>query len=258
MIDLHNHVIPGVDDGARDLEESRRALRAFRTVSIDTLVATPHFDGSLTRLPERADARLFEIDDGWAALQPVLEAEGVRVLRGAEVKLDAPDVDFRDARLRLAGTRFVLVEFGHMTAPPKSADVLYRIRVKGWMPVLAHPERYTKTPKPSLWAEWAQNAFLQINAGSLLGQYGDGPRSMAARLLEGGWVSFLASDYHCRGEIPTGAVVEWFEARDAVEQLDLLTRLNPARLLDDLSPQAVPAVTSRSGWWGRLFGPRRA
>jgi protein-tyrosine phosphatase len=66
------------------------------------------------------------------------------VHRGAEVALDTPDPDLSDDRVRLAGTRFVLVEFAYMTVPPNAGSVLRRIRDAGWVPVLAHPERYTR------------------------------------------------------------------------------------------------------------------
>lgn len=144
MLDFHNHVVPGVDDGAQDLDQSRAALRALRESGVETVIATPHFDGSLTHDRAAMERRLEAIDAGWAQLTAMAAEEfpGLRVERGVELMLDTPDPDLSDARLRLAGTRFVLLEFPTMTVPPHVAQALAALAAKGWTPIVAHPERY--------------------------------------------------------------------------------------------------------------------
>ena len=143
MIDLHNHLIPGVDDGAADAAEARAGVEAMAAQGVLRLVCTPHVNGSLTRDPAALAARLAELDGGWEALREAVRGgPAVELARGAEVMLDTPEPDLSDPRLRLAGTRYVLVEFPYMNVPPNGQNALFDLAMRGWKPVLAHPERY--------------------------------------------------------------------------------------------------------------------
>lgn len=255
MIDFHNHVVPGVDDGAATAEEAAAALAVFREQGVHTVVATPHVSGALTATPSALQARLAELDAGWAALERVAAAQpAMRVLRGAEVMLDAPRVDVSDPRLRLAGTPFVLVEFPFMAVPPNAGRAIFDLKMAGWRPVLAHPERYGDTAL-DLADEWRRmGALLQVNAGSLLGRYGDRARRLAWGLVEGGLADYLGSDYHARGRCSLAECRAELERRGAAEQAALLTEQNPARLLKGEPPLPVPALEVRRPWWRRVLG----
>lgn len=259
MIDFHNHLIPGVDDGASTPEEAAAALAAFREQGVRTVVATPHVNGSLTTHPAALETRLAEVDAGWAALGEVAAGEpAMRVLRGAEVMLDAPKVDASDPRLRLAGTRFVLVEFPFLNVPPNAPLVLYELNTAGWRPVLAHPERYGNAALDLGDAvEWRSvGTLLQVNGGSLLGRYGDRPQRLAWALLEHGLVDYLASDYHARGRCAVADCRAELERRGAGPQAALLMEENPARLLNGEDPLPVPPIEAPRPFWRRLFGGR--
>ena len=118
--------------------------------------------------------------------------------------LDTPSPDLSDARLRLGGTRFTLVEFPFMVIPPNGPRALFELKMAGWAPVLAHPERYGNASAEFGDAEeWRRvGAHLQVNCGSLLGRYGAKAQQLAWGLLERGWVDYLSSDYHARGTCP--------------------------------------------------------
>ncbi|MGH7464767.1 MAG: CpsB/CapC family capsule biosynthesis tyrosine phosphatase, partial [Longimicrobiales bacterium] len=180
MVDFHNHVIPGVDDGASSDDEAAAALRAFLAHDTRQIVTTPHVNGSLTLRREAIEARLREIDAGWERLQVIARdhAPDIQIHRGAEVMLDTPEPDLGVERLRLAGTWFALCEYPFMTVPPNSTGVLQRMIAAGVTPIVAHPERYvgvdTKCALPTRWR--SAGAFLQINAGSLTGRYGEHAR----------------------------------------------------------------------------------
>lgn len=234
--DLHNHVIPGVDDGARDEEGSRSAVAALVGQGVARIVATPHLDASLTTNPAALAARLGELDEGWDRLRAAVPAEAdVELGRGVELRLDSPEVELSDPRLRLAGSRAVLVEFAYMTVPPRSAAVLERIVGAGYQPVLAHPERYHGIgPELNVVRSWLEaGAYLQLNAGSLLGRYGKRAEQLATRLLDAGWVHVMCSDYHARGEPDVAAARRLLESWDGAEQARLLFEDNPGRLLAD-------------------------
>lgn len=256
MIDFHNHLMPAVDDGAQDDDEVRHALAAFREQGIDVVVTTPHIDGSLTRRPDAFAEHLARIDDGWARLEAIAADEfpDMTVHRGVEVKLDSPDPDLGDDRMRLAGTRFALVEFPHMMLPPESARALFQATASGWTPIVAHPERYSGIEAQlDVAAEWRRvGAHLQVNQGSIIGRYGEQARANAFALLERGWVDYLASDFHARGRPHARACRDALLERDADEQITLLMDINPGRLLDGEAPIPVPALEKPRGLLGRL------
>lgn len=269
ITDFHNHLIPGVDDGAQDPADSRVALEHFRAEGASQIVTTPHFTGSLTQDGAALAARLAEFDAGWALLQAVVREDAermgapLRVERGAEVMLDVPDVDLADPRLRLAGGLFALVEYPGLRLPPvNAAFALTALARRGWIPVVAHPERY-RNLSASL-AELAQfreaGAYLAVNAGSLFGAYGNTAAAHARRILEFGWADYVASDYHARGEPGMTRFGRALADAGFTTQAELLTMTNPARLLAGERPLAVPPLVHAPGdgkrktLWQRLFG----
>jgi len=264
--DFHNHLIPGVDDGAQEPADSAAALRRFRAEGAGQIITTPHFMGSLTQDAAALEARLAEIDSGWDLLRAVVAKDAetmgsaLRVERGAEVMLDVPDPDLSDARLRLAGGPFALVEYPMLRLPPVNAEfALQQLRTQGWIPIVAHPERY-RNLDPSL-VELATfrraGAFLQMNAGSLFGDYGKTAAGHARRMLAAGEADYISSDYHARGEPGVQRFVRAMADAGFSGQAELLTSVNPARLLDGEPPLRVPPIqmkTESRSLWERLFG----
>jgi protein-tyrosine phosphatase len=184
----------------------------------------------------------------------------MRVERGAEIMLDVPDPDLTDDRLRLAGGRFALVEYPMLRLPPVNAEfALSGMRARGWIPVVAHPERY-RNLDPTL-AELARfraaGAVLQINAGSLFGDYGKTAAGHARRILLAGAADYVGSDYHARGEPGLQRFVRAMADAGFSEQAELLTSTNPARILAGEPPLPVPPIEPRQearSLWERLFG----
>ena len=257
MIDFHNHVIPGVDDGAADLDASRAALAEYQAQGVTALVATPHLRGSETINEGMRELWLTRVDAAWERLREMAGREfpGLRLERGAEVMLDVPLPTLDDARIRLAGTRFVLVEFPYMTVPPRAGEVLFELAMAGWTPVLAHPERYANLDTgPDGVAEWhRRGTLLQVNCGSLLGRYGPQARDVAWGLLKAGVVDYLCSDFHTRGALHLAGCRAELERRGGAAQAALLMERNPALLLEGAPPEPVPPLEG-GGLWKRLFG----
>lgn len=256
-VDFHNHLMPGVDDGAQDDDESRAALERLHADGVEAVVVTPHLQGSLTTTPEKLARRLRELDEGWDRFREIAAGAfpEMRIERGTEVMLDAPKLDLSDPRIRLAGTSFVLVEFPYMTVPPNSAPAIFDLKMKGWTPIIAHPERYSGLDRRlEDVAEWRRvGGLLQVNSGSLLGRYGAQAQTIAWRLLRRGWVDFVASDYHARGRTSLAAAREKLEEMDAGEQYRLMTRVNPARILDGHHPEPVPPLQEPKKPWWKVF-----
>ncbi len=257
MLDFHNHLIPGVDDGAATIAESRAGLAAMIADGITEIIATPHITASLAVSPSlaRYEAR---VADGWSRLQLMVSQEfpDVPIHRGFEVMLDVPHPRLDDPIFRLAGTSFVLVEFPFMNIPPNSAYALHELVDAGLIPIIAHPERYSNMEANlMLIEEWRlAGAYLQINAGSLVGVYGPRARSLSWMMLEEGDADYLCSDYHCRGRCSIGAARAAFVERGLDFQLATLAA-NSLGIVRGVRPRPVaPFVTEAPSRWKRLLG----
>lgn len=258
VIDFHNHLVPSADDGAADIEQARSALVTLLEQGVHTVVTTPHLQGSLTGRPDALDARLTEIDGAWERLRAMAHEEftQVRLHRGAEVMLDTLTPDLTDPRTRLAGTSFALVEFPHMAIPPNVDQALFHMKLRGWTPVIAHPERYGNMRMHLESVEhWkGMGAYLQVNAGSLLGRYGPAARDLAWMFIEDGAVEYLCSDYHARGRVALTGAREALTARGGAAQAELLLEANAARLLAGEPPLEVPPLRRPRPLWKRILG----
>lgn len=260
MIDLHSHLVPDVDDGARGLEGALDSVGRLVDDGVERIVTTPHLDASLVRDPARFGARMERMDEAFDAVRDRLAVDrpDLEFGRGHEIMLDDPFPDLSDPRLRLGGTRFVLIEWPHLRIPPSTPEVIARIREGGWTPLIAHPERYGSVLRDfKIVSAWRRaGACLQMNHGSLLGRYGDGAREAAAKLLEGGWIDVLSSDFHGRPHLSTfvAEIRAWFTERGFDDVFELLTVTNPARILADEHPDAVPSVHLERGLWDRITG----
>lgn len=254
MLDFHNHLMPAVDDGAASVEESREGLEAFSGDGVGAIITTPHFQASLTLREEHCGRALAVIDRGWSDLTALARREFPRLVleRGVELLLDHPSADLSDPRLRLAGTSFVLIEFPFVSVPPHSTLAIRALRTAGWRPIIAHPERYSGLANRLEMIEgWKDaGAFIQVNAGSLVGRYGKRARAAVWEILSAGHAEYICSDYHSRGPTLLGAARQAMEDEDAFEQWRLLTTTNPERILVGDDPVQVGPIepVQRSLW----------
>ena len=240
MVDLHSHVLPGIDDGARNLEESQAMCAAAAADGCAVVVATPH---------QRTEAWP---NEDRAALQS-LHAELVahvgaapRVLLGAEIRVDS-ELLAEVSRLPagelvpLAGTRSLLLELGPRP-DPDPVDLVHELVVAGWRPIFAHPELIPWLAGNFLLMHRmvAKGARFQITAMSVTGEFGRGPREACAEMIESGLTHFVASDTHDTHRRPPGlrqaykAIADcWGEATARALMVD-----NPRAVLED---RPVPA-----------------
>jgi protein-tyrosine phosphatase len=265
LADLHTHVLPAVDDGAPDLASAVATLEALAADGVTAVCATPHLrasDGATGERRRRAD-------EAWAELAAALSARAraVELARGFEILLDAPLDGLRDPGLRLNGSRYVLVEWVGFQIPDDSADRLRAIAEAGYVPVVAHAERYFGyRGRYDVVAAWRKaGALVQVNSGSLLGEHGEGPQRQAEALFAQGGVDLLASDTHARpGRSPSvRAAYDHLRARGAGEHAELLCAVNPRRILEDAPTLPVPPLAAgrRRGlrWaWDRIRWRREA
>lgn len=259
MLDFHSHLMPGVDDGASSVEQSRAGIKAMLAAGTTAIITTPHVSASLLNRGV-LDRHLEKVETGWAALQELVSAEfpKLKIARGAEVMLDVPHPKLDNPLLRLGGTKFVLFEFPFMNIPPNSTYAIREMCDAGWMPILAHPERYSNMePNVAFIEQWkAAGAYMQINAGSLLGQYGSRAKTLAWSFLEQGYADYVCSDYHSRGKCLLGAGVAEVKSRKGAEQAATLV-LNAKRIIRGERPGRVePFSPEPQSVWKRVFPGR--
>ena len=243
MIDLHTHLLPGVDDGSPTLEHSATVLARFAADGVRGVVCTPHLSAS-----ESLSAPIDEYSTLRARLQ-ALAPEALTLYGGWEIMLDVPGTLKKSAGLSLGSSRAVLVEWPHANVPEWGTAELSRLRGNGLVPLVAHVERY-RGVSLDLVREWrALGAVVQTDATILV--TGGDRCEFAKAMLRDGLVDVLASDNH--GDRRTLGMARWWLTEiGAVEQAELLTNTNPARLLQDQELLPVAGIAFEQGMFDRL------
>jgi protein-tyrosine phosphatase len=243
VIDIHSHLLPGVDDGSPSLEVSLPILQRFAGSGVTLVVCTPHLNASAAQdAPHEAHAAL--LADMRRHAPATLELR-----LGWEIMLDMPGVDLSARHLGLGGSRAVLVEFTRGGLPRGGSQELRRLARAGSVPVLAHPERYFGCTRERV-VEWrSMGVVIQTDASVLMGR--GAPAEFARDMLEHGLIDILASDNH--GDRRSLADVrEWLIQHGGSEHVELLTHHNARLLLEDEDPLPVPPL--RRGLLSRMKG----
>lgn len=264
MIDLHCHLLPGIDDGPLSREVSLAMARQAVDDGIVLTACTPHiYPGLYENTRAGIEAAVLEFRRELAAAGIPLQL-GV----GADVHL-APDLAgaVRAGRVpTLCGSRYLLLEPPHHVAPPRFAESVFSLMAAGLVPVITHPERLTWIENHyAVFGELVkQGAWMQLTAGSLTGRFGKRPQYWAERLLDEGLVHLLATDsHHCDKRPPLLAEGREAAARRlGAAEAHHLVETRPQAILDDLPPAAVPPLpdvgapkkAGKPGFWHRLFG----
>ncbi len=246
MIDIHSHLLPGVDDGSPSIDVSVPVLERFAADGVSVLVCTPHLNASqVASAPYQQHVQILEELRRAAPAVPQL-------LLGWEIMLDAPGADLTSKDLTLGDSRALLVEFTRGGLPRGATSELRRIARTGRIPILAHPERYFGCTL-ALVREWrALGVVIQTDASVLMGR--GLPSELARRMLAEGLIDILASDNHGDSR-SLGAARTWLLEAGAEDQLDLLTHRNAELVLGDEDPLPVPPFRrSLMSSVKRLFG----
>jgi protein-tyrosine phosphatase len=243
MIDIHTHLLPGVDDGARTIGQSLEVLERFAAAGVTCAVCTPHLAASeADRVPLERYARIHR---ELCAVAP----PSITVQRGWEIMLDRPGVDLTASHLRLGASAAILVEFPRGPLPSGTEVELRRLQQSGVQVVIAHPERYGGASLELVRAWRDAGAVVQTDTAYLLG---DGVRSVLARgMLADGLIDILASDNHGDSR-SLWAAHEWLIEIGAADASQLLTTVNPEALLSDQRLVPVPRVQLEKGMFARL------
>jgi protein-tyrosine phosphatase len=259
LIDLHCHLLPGIDDGAKSLDISLEMARMALRDGITTTACTPHI------LPTVYDNRGPQIKAAVQQLQTELVRADLplRLVSGADVHV-APDLaeGLKTGRvLTLNNSRYFLLEPPHHVAPPQLEDHAFRLHALGYISILTHPERLSWIDVHySLVQRMAHNGvWIQLTAGSLTGRFGRRPRYWAERMLDEGLCHILATDAHnTSSRAPRLA-----EGRDVAamrlgeQEATNLVLIRPRGVLENVEPGKLsPPVRKErksSSLWSRML-----
>jgi protein-tyrosine phosphatase len=229
MIDIHCHILPGIDDGPSDMNESIEMASVAAADGITTIVATPHLKD-----------RIYPADiiaSGVAELNGQLADREipVRILRGADINAMLSPALLKDFTIN--GTKYLLFEFPHTHMPGNALQIIFNAMVSGLRPIITHPERNPSVVRdPSGVLELRETgALVQITAGSLTGDFGPEARECALFLLRKGAVDIIATDAHSiDGRRPV--LSEGLQVAEKILGRESALRLveeNPAAVIED-------------------------
>lgn len=243
MLDLHCHLLPGIDDGAGDLTVAIEMAQAFVADGVSVVACTPHI------LPGVYHNSGPQIHAAVTSLQQELDTRQIplRLVAGADNHICPSFVEkLRSGELLpLANSRYVLVEPPHHVMPPRIKDVFFDICVAGYVPILTHPERLSWVRENYNVIEElaAAGVWMQITVGSLAGTFGSTARHYAERMLRDGLVHILATDAHD----PVRRKPDLARGRDLAaaiagpEEAENLVVVRPHGVLENLAPSELPA-----------------
>lgn len=250
MIDIHTHVLPGIDDGARSLDESVEMLRAAARSGTTDLVATPHANLEFRFDPQVVEERLAELQN--------VAGPAVHLHRGCDFHLyyeNIQDALTNPSKYTINGKSYLLVEFSDLLIAPSTPQVFARLLRAGMIPIITHPERnyllHARMDQIKAWV--GLGCCVQVTAQSLLGRFGTEARDIGRQLIERGLVHFVASDAHDASD-RTPRLDEAYRhvaARYGEACAESLFVVNPRAALsgEPLGDQPVPKVRTSRKWF---------
>ena len=263
MIDLHSHILPGVDDGAQSFDEAIAMAKIAVADGIEVMACTPHF------MPGLYDNNAADIRARTAQLNAQLVSQGINlalVVGGdAHIRPDFVNALQSGSILSLHDSRYVLFEPPHVSMPQRFEELLFNVKMSGYVPILTHPERFKWIENNyEIFQNLARNGvWMQLTAGSLTGRFGKRSKYWAQRMLAEGLVSIIATDAHnvtSRPPLLAEAVIA-AQAEVGLDEARHLVVTRPLCVLDNAPEEAVPPIlvpgvakVEQGSFWRRIFG----
>lgn len=261
MIDIHSHILPQLDDGAKSLEEALEMARLAADDGIQQMVCTPHMFNGLSSNPGPA-----EVVDRVNALQEAIGKDGLRVLPGNEVHFSHQILDKvrTDGITKLNRLNYMLVEFPALTVPAGARELFQELLSMGVRPILVHPERNAQIQtRRSMVVDFIeQGVYVQVTAMSVTGEFGSAAKNCAESLLRHNCVHFLATDAHraerrppilSRGRDAAAEIIGADQARKLVYANPLAVVTGGVLNAGPPLPYGIP-TTGKTSFFGRLLG----
>lgn len=247
MIDIHSHILPGIDDGSPDMETSIRMAEIAASEGIKEMVATPHF------IPKDKEIDKVQVMKKVDELNRFIRQNtdiDITVYPGEEVFLspEIPDLFSQGKLVTLFdGGKYLLVELPMMSIPPYTKDIIYSLNLKGVKTIIAHPERNREVDRDieKLKELVDLGALVQVNSLSFYGVFGKDAKNTAWKIIENGLAQFIATDCHtARARSPRFLKMQEMLPAGLI---DLLMRQNPEKVRAGQEIEVSPEGYKKSG-----------
>lgn len=219
QVDLHSHLIPGIDDGVKDLEHCFAILYGLKKLGYQKVITTPHIHPRYPNSPKT-------ILSGLEKVQQLVKSKNLDLEVEAAAEYFVDDDFIRNLEeeqpLLSFGDRFVLVETSFINKPLAFENILFKMMAQGYRPILAHPERYQYLGGELDWLLELKDmgVSLQVTLSSFVGYYGDMPKKVAEKLLKSGNIDFLGSDLHRISQLePLGNALRLSRIQRSLEEM---------------------------------------
>lgn len=255
MVDIHSHILFGIDDGCKSIEDSVITIKRLEELGFDKIILTPHFiKGASYSADNKEKKEKFNL-----LKEKLVENKvNVELYLGNEIFIDEKiDELILDKKIRsLNNSRYLLIELPFNNQINNIEDYLYELRLKGFIPIIAHPERYLFFQKNHEEAKkmYESGIFFQCNYESIIGKYGKDAMELFIYLLKGNMISFLGTDIHK----PDAHIFENFESIKSkikeyisLEKFEQITKQNVLKVLndEDIEHEEVVVEPKKKRWF---------
>ena len=230
MIDFHSHILPGIDDGAKNLEQSIAMVNEAKKVGFTKIISTSHYMENYYECNEKNRKELLE--------QVQKNVNGIELCLGNEIYITNNIIELlqNGQASSINGTKSVLFEFPLInTRPMNDKEVIYRLVENGYIPIIAHPERYPfiQENPDYLYELEEMGALFQANYGSIIGMYGLKAKKTLKILLKNNLISFFGSDAHRPEQVynKMPKIIKKLKKIISNEEFEEFTEINPERVL---------------------------
>ncbi|WP_254904817.1 tyrosine-protein phosphatase [Clostridium tyrobutyricum] len=230
---MHVHLLPGIDDGSKSMDETGQMLRMIEQDGIHNVIATPHFyRGHYENYREDVEKLVHSVNE-------FADESGINVklFSGQEVFLDEHTVDEYECGhiAPMDKTNYMLVELPMIKMPENAMDIVYELKIRGIKPIMAHPERYKyiieNPEKINLFVD--EGCLLQLNAGSICGKFGSDVKKTAHTLVKNGMCNFIGSDAHSSTRRRPGLSEAFEIIKNIDEEMAEILEQNSEKLLEN-------------------------
>ncbi|MBC8313052.1 MAG: phosphoesterase [Candidatus Cloacimonetes bacterium] len=234
MIDIHSHILPGLDDGAENFEQSFEILNELINQGVKEVIVTPHIiSGSYDNNRKTIDEKFDEL-----SAKIVKNKLQIKIHKGAEIYFEPNLIEkVKREKLSLAGSSYILVESDLQRFPNNFFETLFEFQFEDFIPILAHAERYFQFINNfDFLLDIANRGILiQTNCGCLLGDYGEKIQVLTHKMLEVGCIHFVASDVHNLAKRPIlmDAAYQYLSEKYSENLAELLMYENPKKVINN-------------------------
>ena len=231
MIDFHSHILPGIDDGSRSIEQTIRMLKEAKEAGFTKIISTSHYIEGYYESDEAERTELLN--------EVQKNISGIELYLGNEIYITNNMIDLIQNKQAstINNSKYVLFEFPLSAKSMNDKEVVYRLIENGFVPVIAHPERYSYVQdNPEYIEELAEmGALFQANYGSIIGMYGKKAEKTLKKLLKNDFIRFFGTDSHRIDQVYTKMpkILKKLHKVLSDEEIEEFTVINPQKVLNN-------------------------